>query len=1597
MNGNSSKDGGNIELSISMPATSFTIDQTTKTNPQQLQRRRPEANQSSSAAEPRDLNSIIHLMPPLSIERETKRLILAKKLDRETLDSYGAPSSQGSNLNGLNPSASSSASLTVHVKCQLRGESVNSNGANSIVIPIHLIVTDDNDNWPTFINSPYIIDLNESAQVGSLLAGNDIVAIDADQQGPFSTIEYSIVNGNLYSDSFAFLNPLDARSLVVKDSQLLDYESQSKLSLRIMAKDQGDPANWAIASLYLNLLDIDDRNPEFSDDKYAGVIRDNKPGEQIDLLPRRLVARDSDKTLDTPIFYSFHTKTNQSIHFELDRDLGKLSLKKSLPDLATPFCLLIRAAQLDNPQRYSIAQVSLQLSSSSQVQTFAARNNFGPKFLHSNFTVEIAESAPPGFTVLNIRTLLTGSNGFDSSLTFHLLDDETDSFNLDQKGTRLILNKSLDYEMYRHLSVRVLLTYEFNGQEMDAPVLVSGRRSNASNQLYPTLTCDTIRININIINQNEFAPEFSHDLYNFRLSIGDLIASFNSAENRTVKTSQANEVQPIDDSLGYRAFLIGQIHCSDRDFNDKISIQLSGNKANLFQLTPEGRLYLPLVNLSSQIGSSQASNMRKDGTSNKDNSNSWFPTSWVFGSPSAQVNPRANQQLYRRHDFGLSPESTSPLDRNYLNFLLSEFSSLGLLRLKVHATDDGRPQSLKSSSLIVISFISVDNFIIQQAQKMSQEKLAQQIGGDLNSGDIPTNSKTSQVMMIQANNGRSFVPVNSDIFTNLISSVNQTENENLKASESILRPKFEIPSDHSDSFGAPKMPPSLLLVDGDGAKFITMPAAIERAVSQHVNLQRESSNRQIFERKQQQNLIHVERNADTESGMAWVFTDFLHLFVYQSLWGFALHLAILVLIVILISTLRRYKQRSEASRNRSDFFDPSLNSTWLDGFTSILICGKSKSSPRGSSNLPDAPVSRTNGIYTNMGTSSRTTSDSSDLGSSYAFLAAAVKECQNPLITAYKSASTQQAKRQYSSSDISSSEDSEKSTTSSHEKIRELKVFSTNTVQQQTMNLREFDHNSNSESKYGHLRLTMNKMLDKAKDGKSDDPNNASHIENLVSKRINCDRDSPNDGKQLKSSTFVGSSGPSSAQSNISKPKSPTLVSVVNVSTGTNPRDNLNGSSSSIDSSSLSNISLRIKEAVDAGSDPELRQNSISQGEDTSIDSATLFNTERGQRQVRPLPSTPKTPKSSTPVNESVNEEALIGSPSQRRPLPQNPVHLKLKQQAILSQSQVNAGVSSSVRQFGQLRARPVAPPSPPQPNLNPDPDQNGNSAKPVSPATSVDRGYESFQSTSSNAFQTNPQRQVGVPKVPPPPPPPPQLGLVGFEGKVRQTKRQLETRQAESNLQQTSRFPTAAGVARARGSGASKSRSQTKCPETVLVGGTRFRSRTLKTNSDGRASDKLNCENMVEIGDAEETEDDDFHYSQSSRRSQSGDLILSDYASHRYVTSSNNNQQIDQLERELMIITRVAAEEQQRQHISAIQLLNQNPTDLIFDDDSCDVHFSNTLRSRPQEQRHHHHHHHHHHHRKSRQLSVACDRHHSRTMTNSKKHLTWSDQVGML
>ncbi len=123
-------------------------------------------------------------------------------------------------------------------------------------IPVDLRVTDLNDNAPRFVNgAPYRLNLSELAVVGSTVF-SAVRAVDSDQPGPFSTVEYHVEEGGKYSGHLAFRSPLEGALVLTKQ---LDYETTRSFQVGLVARDQGSPPQETRTIISVNVMDADDQ------------------------------------------------------------------------------------------------------------------------------------------------------------------------------------------------------------------------------------------------------------------------------------------------------------------------------------------------------------------------------------------------------------------------------------------------------------------------------------------------------------------------------------------------------------------------------------------------------------------------------------------------------------------------------------------------------------------------------------------------------------------------------------------------------------------------------------------------------------------------------------------------------------------------------------------------------------------------------------------------------------------------------------------------------------------------------------------------------------------------------------------------------------------------------------------------------------------------------------------------------------------------------------------------------------------------------------------------------------------------------------------
>ena len=404
---------------------------------------------------------------PVAVEPGTKDLVLKRELDREGV---------------LGPSA-----VNVAVLCERVGESENLQ-RNKIdpdfTIPVSIRVTDVNDNAPSFVGSPYTLNVSELSLVGATVFGGVIEAVDRDQPGPFSTVEYSVEGA--YADYVTFDNPLEG-TLVL--SKALDYETLQTFEVVIVARDQGSPPMESRVALTVNVKDADDQNPAFQYPRYAALLpRGGTQGQKLIVEPRDLRAFDQDVGLASPVFYTF--ASDEYKYFELNRNTGHIYIRSDIPEdeLRQPLTLVVRATQFDNADRYAVTTLEVSRGGIYDADI---------QFLQRGYAVKILENVP----LNSVVTTLITNRPSDRRVNFNIRESSLPGkeFGVNERG-EVILRKEIDFE---HVE-----GYTFVVDAND------GRKN------------DSATVNVTLININDWDPRFKYPEYEWEVSAEDRFEGF---------------------------------------------------------------------------------------------------------------------------------------------------------------------------------------------------------------------------------------------------------------------------------------------------------------------------------------------------------------------------------------------------------------------------------------------------------------------------------------------------------------------------------------------------------------------------------------------------------------------------------------------------------------------------------------------------------------------------------------------------------------------------------------------------------------------------------------------------------------------------------------------------------------------------------------------------------------------------------------------------------------------------------------------------------------------------------------------------------------
>uniref|UniRef100_A0A8C9EAL3 Cadherin EGF LAG seven-pass G-type receptor 1 n=1 Tax=Phocoena sinus TaxID=42100 RepID=A0A8C9EAL3_PHOSS len=371
-------------------------------------------------------------------------------------------------------------------------------GPLSATATVHIVVEDENDNYPQFSEKRYVVQVPEDVAVNTPVLR--VQATDRDQ-GQNAAIHYSIISGNLKGQFY--LHSLSGSLDVINP---LDFEAIREYTLRIKAQDGGRPPLINSSGLVsVQVLDVNDNAPIFVSSPFQAAVLENVPlGHSV----LHIQAVDADAGENARL----HPASAADFPFHIHNSSGWITVCAELDrEELEHYSFAVEAVDHGSPPMSSSASVAI---------TVLDVNDNDPMFTQPVYELRLNEDAAVGSSVLTLRALDRDAN---SVITYQLTGGNTrNRFALSsQSGGGLItLALPLDYKQERQYVLAVTAS--------------DGMRAH------------TAQVFINVTDANTHRPVFQSSHYTVSVSedrpVGTSIATISATDEDTGENARITYV-----------------------------------------------------------------------------------------------------------------------------------------------------------------------------------------------------------------------------------------------------------------------------------------------------------------------------------------------------------------------------------------------------------------------------------------------------------------------------------------------------------------------------------------------------------------------------------------------------------------------------------------------------------------------------------------------------------------------------------------------------------------------------------------------------------------------------------------------------------------------------------------------------------------------------------------------------------------------------------------------------------------------------------------------------------------------------------------------
>ncbi|AWP12091.1 putative protocadherin Fat 4-like [Scophthalmus maximus] len=407
------------------------------------------------------------------------------------------------------------------LKCSVSVEAVINNPLKLYRIDVDIL--DVNDNAPLFTTDVQNLYIAESTLPGVRFALSEATDADVGRNGVNT---YRLSQNEHFSLAVHRAGERASAELVLQKA--LDREKQPVITMTLTAVDGGSPPKSGTSQIIINVLDINDNIPIFSETLYKTKIPENTP---VGTTVIAVNATDADEGLNGEIVYSLRSKDQDRVLdiFEIDSQTGVVRVKGNIDfEERKAFEIRVEASDRGQPPMSAHCKVLVEV---------VDLNDNAPEITVTSLHNTVREDADVG-TVVALVSVLDKDGGKNGEVQIHIKNEVPLKLETNYKNYySLIVDGPMDREAVSNYNITIVAT------DRGAPPLSS-----------------TSVLSIHVSDVNDNAPRFPEPLIN-------VYVSENSPVGEVIKTVTAADADVDQNSHGLLFFFETGIHIFTLDKN----------------------------------------------------------------------------------------------------------------------------------------------------------------------------------------------------------------------------------------------------------------------------------------------------------------------------------------------------------------------------------------------------------------------------------------------------------------------------------------------------------------------------------------------------------------------------------------------------------------------------------------------------------------------------------------------------------------------------------------------------------------------------------------------------------------------------------------------------------------------------------------------------------------------------------------------------------------------------------------------------------------------------------------------------------------------